>query len=250
MKKNTGCSHPPHGCPPASENDKAKTKTVECRNKSFAAGTLYVPVVLAEVELSADVEASIELPTAAREIKSIRKNVSLSQCKAIPSFVNTDAVKLFITGIVHKNIQYVEECTGHLRDHSVDVPFHCNQQVAIFVEPDYFFSNKSTATEEYRFLDKSGHRGDRCQFGQFTFENYNEPIECKLLFSFVHELDLLKEFDHFGAFKKVTEKMEVFLMLKLIQNQQFNPALGSSNADSVQSHVYDRIRGIMNRSSH
>ncbi|MBD1381943.1 CsxC family protein [Metabacillus arenae] len=232
MKKNTGCGCNDHhnSCPPAMQCDKADTKTVECDNKSFKperfpkqkVPVIDVPVVLAEVELLADVEANIKLPSPAREIKWIRKNISLKQCKAFVREFDRFKAKVFITGVVHKNIQYVEDCSGFVRDYSVDVPFSCNQTVKLFNPAVQFFSRKSSI-DEYRFLDKDGHGADRCTFGSFTDEDYNEPIECKLIFSEITELDLLKDFDHFGRFKKITEKMEVLLFFKLLQTQQFDP---------------------------
>ncbi|GLB62010.1 CsxC family protein [Cytobacillus sp. NCCP-133] len=223
MKKNTGCSN--GSC------DISKARTIDCFTRSFSpvadiqkVPVFDVPVVLAEVELQADVEADIKLPTPAREIKWIRKNVSLKQCKAIPSIQNPGFVKLFITGVVHKNIQYVEECTGYVMDYSTDIPFSCNQQVQVFNKAFEFLSNKSSV-DERRFLDHTGHGADSTLGGSRTFEFYNEPIECKLLFSEVNELDLFKDFNRFGQFEKITEKMEITLIFKLLQTQQFNPKL-------------------------
>lgn len=230
MKKNTGCgfngddkSHPQLAC------DKAKTRTVDCFNRSFSpiadvqrVPVYDVPVVLAEVELQADVEADIKLPTPAKEIKWIRKNVSLKQCKAIPSIQNPGYVKIFVTGVVHKNIQYVEECSGYVMDYSTDVQFSCNQQVQVFNTPIEYLSRKSSV-DERRFLDHTGHAADRYTGGSRSFEFYNEPIECKLLFSEVNELDLFKDYNRYGQFEKITEKMEITLFFKLLQTQQFNP---------------------------
>lgn len=225
MKKNMGCGNNGH----SGACDISKAKTVDCFNRSFApiadiqkVPVYDIPVVLAEVELQADVEADIKLPTAAREIKWIRKNVSLTQCKAIPSVQNPGYVKLFITGVVHKNIQYVEECSGYITDFSTDISFSCNQQVQVFNQPIEFLSRKSSV-DERRFLDKTGHGADHSMGGSRTFEFYNEPIDCKLIFSEVNELDLYKEFNRFGQFDKITEKMEITLFFKLLQTQQFNP---------------------------
>ncbi|KAF0817869.1 MULTISPECIES: CsxC family protein [unclassified Cytobacillus] len=225
MKKNTGCGNNGH----SGSCDVSRTKTVDCFTRSFApiadiqnVPVYDIPVVLAEVELQADVEADIKLPTPAREIKWIRKNVSLKQCKAIPSIQNPGYVKLFVTGVVHKNIQYVEECSGYITDFSTDIDFSCNQQVKVFNTPLEFPSRKSSV-DERRFLDKTGHGADHTTGGSRTFEFYNDPIDCKLIFSEVNDLDLFKEFNRFGQFEKITEKMEITLFFKLLQNQQFNP---------------------------
>ncbi|RSD26112.1 CsxC family protein [Mesobacillus subterraneus] len=226
MKRNTGCNSS-YGCPPQPKCDQAKTLRVDCDNNSYPPTgknlkypVVDVPVPLAEVEIQAEVEADIYLPTAAREIKHMRRNVSLKQCKAIPSKMNPHQVKLFITGVVHKNIQYVESCSGNVKDYSVDVPFSCNQAVYVKNHPDHEkFSQKNTQYER-RFIDKYGMGADSCTSGAYTYEYYNQPIDCKLLFSFVNDLDLYKDHDAWGRFTRITEKMEVGLFIKLLQEQQ------------------------------
>jgi hypothetical protein len=243
MKKNTGCGCNDHkACPPASACDKARTETVNCFADSDAPyskacpATVKVPVPLAEVILEADVESHIKLPTPAREIKWIKKNISLTQCKAIPAFFPPDHgcdpgyVKVFITGVVHKNIQYVEQCSGFVRDFSVDVEFSCNERVKIF-EPVQFPPNPFVDTQypgfsvknsvfERREITPDGLSADRCTGGALTYELFNEPIHCELLSAAINDIDLFKDFDRFGRFNKVTEKMEILLFFKLLQNQQ------------------------------
>jgi hypothetical protein len=228
MKRNTGCGCNDHHdkCPPLPSCDKADTKTVECNVEPFTtSGDVELTVVLADVIVQSMVEANIKLPTFAREIKQIRKNVSLKQCKAIPNILDPtgSTVKLFITGIVHKNIQFVEDCTGVVKDHGVDVHFSCNQLVEL-TNPVVFpfgteFSVKNSVLER-RELAKDGHGADRCESGSLTFEIFNEPIQCKLLFSVVNELDILTDFDNWGRFEGITEKMDVLLGIKLFQKQQ------------------------------
>lgn len=226
MKRNTGCNSS-HGCPPQLKCDQAKTLRVDCDNNSYPPDgkklkypVVDVPVPLAEVEVQAEVEADIYLPTAAREIKHMRRNVSLKQCKAIRSKMDPHKVKLFITGVVHKNIQYVESCSGNVKDYSVDVPFSCNQSVYVKNYPDYENLSQKNTVYERRFIDKHGMGADNCTGGAYTYEYYNEPIECKLLFSFVNDLDLYKDHDAWGRFSRITEKMEVGLFIKLLQEQQ------------------------------
>ncbi|MCP3031579.1 hypothetical protein LF817_09475 [Halobacillus sp. A1] len=205
--------------------DEAKTLQVHCNNLNLGGG-YYLPVALADVEFQALVEAEIELPTCAREIKNVRRNVSLTQCEAIRSitfggFYST--INVFVSGVIHKNIQYVEDCDGYVRDYSVDVPFSCNQAVRVpfFDTPRAELSQKSTATGEKIFIDKKGHHGDPEKSGGVTFEYYNEPIECRLLFSAVNDLDLYKDYNRRGNFDKITEKAEVVLIFKLLQSRQF-----------------------------
>ncbi|MDQ0243043.1 hypothetical protein J2S09_000579 [Bacillus fengqiuensis] len=234
MKKNTGCGCNDHkSCPPLSACDRVKAERTDCDNKSFPPDgvMLKTPVLdalvpLAEVDVQALVEADIYLPTPAREIKQIRKNISLKQCRAIPSAFDPKIAKVFITGILHKNIQYVDH-TGFVRDFSVDVEFSCNEKVKLWNPVRTPFENfgidysvKNSNVFEYRELAKDQHGGNRCVSGSATFETFNEPIQCKLLGTYINELDLYKDFNKFGKFDKVTEKMEILLFLKLSQPQQ------------------------------
>ena len=258
MRKNTRCSSQ-KWCPPSQPCDTAKTKRVDSFADSSApqvfevqeVPVIDVPVVLAEVELFANVEADIHLPTPAKEIKVIRKNISLKQCESHIDRFRDNIAKVYVTGVVHKNIQYVESCSGYVKDYSVDVPFSFNQEVEIYNPAQQDYSNKSSLTEEYRYLDKSKHGATRCKTGSFTFEYYNEPIECKLLYSDIFELDIMKDFDRFGRFNKVTEKMEIFLALKLLQTQQFDPRyyepFTPTNIPQGQQSMMNKIKRRMNR---
>lgn len=229
MRKNTGCGCNGHDkCPPLPHCDFAHVKTTDCFFESIAnQGDVEKDVIVGDVVVQALVEADVNLPTPAREIKNIRKNVSLKQCEAFPSsfgFGTTGVVKLFITGVVHKNIQYVEACSGFMRDFSVDIPFSCNVRVKNADVVDFVTSNKNAFDDvgEVRFIDKTGHEGDRCRFGGQTFEFFNEPIRCKLRSAEISEFDLLKDFDRFGRFNRITEKMEILLAIRLLQTRRFD----------------------------
>jgi hypothetical protein len=200
----------------------AQTIRVDCNSKSYPGGDVLIPVVLAEVELQALVESKITLPTPAREIKSIRRNVLITECKAIPSATNSSELKVFVSGKIHKNIQFIEDCSGYLKDYSVDVPFNCNLAVPVShcEKPHEQLSYKSTLTGERIFIDSVGYEAEPTQSGGLTFEFYNEPIECRLLFSLVNDLDMHKNFDKVGRFKTIIEKAEIVLIFKLIQSQQ------------------------------
>ncbi|WP_442599211.1 CsxC family protein [Neobacillus sp. D3-1R] len=237
MKKNTGCnSHGHNGnqsCPPLSACQTGKIIAVDSEftavglpNTGLPAGTLQ-DVVLQNFELEVDVEDDFHLPTPAREIKWIKKNISLKQCRAVPSDQSPIGmvVKLFLTGILHKNIQYVEQCSGFVRDFSVDIPFTTIKRVPLitpFRNPagttGIAFSQKASFNE-YRELGDDQHSANRCVTGSRTFEYFTDPIECKILNTIITEIDLLKDFDSFGRFSRVTEKVEIRLFLRLTQNQ-------------------------------
>jgi hypothetical protein len=245
MKKNTGCNDS-HGCPPSLACDKAKTKISDCElfpgpitSNAPITRVLDALVPLAQFELEVDVEADVYLPTAAREIKWIRKNVTLTQCKAVPSsqLRATDSphpgfvVKLYISGILHKNIQYVEDCSGFVKDYSVDVHFNCVERIVLTNPirrpiaasnglPDDIAYSQKASVMEYRELADDGMGANNCVTGSETFEFFNEPIECKLLGQRTREIDLLKDYDSWGRFRKITEKAEIRLFLKLLQMQQ------------------------------
>jgi hypothetical protein len=238
-------------CPPQKPGDQAKVTAIDCTSVDFdlEGNELNVPVIdtavaLAEIELTANVEADITLPTPASEIKNIRKNVSLTQCKAVPSLSGPGFVSLFITGFIHKNIQF-SDGSGFIRDFSVDVPFSCNQTVELVNPTDFTTSIKNTVIER-RELAKKGFGADRCTHSQINFEFFNEPIDCKLLAAFINEVDLLKKFDKCGSFNKITEKMEVVLFIKLLQNQQV--AIGDNgNGDAAGTTASARLQELRDR---
>lgn len=263
MKRNTSCGcndHNHHGCPPQPDCDKARSITSDCVAVPFIGGDEETTVVLADVELQALVEANIKLPSFARDIKQIRKNVKLTQCKAIPAGGNPNAVKLFVEGVVHKNIQFVEDCNGWVRDFSVEIPFRCHRAVSVFNPPVFPFGEFSVKNNvfERRELAKDGHGADRCTTGSLSFEVFNEPIQCKLLAAAVNQLDTLQDFDNWGRFDKIEEKMEVFLIIKLFQKQQApfvpptpfpTPTIGDGSAATFsqpsQLTIFDRFRQII-----
>ena len=96
------------------------------------------------------------------------------------------------------------------------------QSISINNPLTFCFSQKSNEAQEIREMDKNGMGSDRCAFGSRTFENFNEPVECKLLTAEINEMDFLKKFDRFGNFNQVTEKMAIDLLLRLTQVQHIN----------------------------
>ncbi|GAE30935.1 CsxC family protein [Halalkalibacter hemicellulosilyticus] len=244
-KQQKKSSQPSHSCdvgkkcPPAKPSPKAKVTQVDSQAVELGldGNVLNVPVIdapvaLAEVELTANVEACFTLPTFATEIKNIRKNVSLKQCRAVPSLAGPGFVSLFITGVIHKNIQY-SDGSGFIRDFAIDVPFSSNQTIALINPRDPSLISVKSSVAERRELAKDGHGADRCTHSQINFEFFNEPIKCKLLASFINEIDLLKDFNKHGQFRSITEKMEVLLFLKLTQTQQVALAETNNNAESA-----------------
>ncbi|MBN9654795.1 hypothetical protein J0K78_11010 [Halobacillus sp. GSS1] len=266
MKKNTGCGNGyGHGkkCPPLS-SDVAKSKSLFTASEEFSSDDMEQTVILGDVLIQSLTEADFELPSYARAIKNIEKNVSLTQCKAIPVVGNPGYVKLFVEGVVHKNIQYVEDGYGYVKDYSIDIPFKAYDQVQLANPVDYPFGFEYSIKEnvlQRRELAKGGMGANRCEFGSLTFEINNEPIKCKLLASAVNQWDIVHHFDNWGRFNKVTEKMDINLVIKLTQKQQPNftpPSVppmdngdnggeDSAQASTTQQQetVYSRFRKII-----
>lgn len=242
MRKNTSCGH--HGCPPAPPMDKAKSKSLFSEDLITIAGGTEVTTRVADVLLSNLTEAEIHLPTYATHIKRIKKNVFLTQCEARPSFQGS-ALNLFIEGYIHKNIQYVEDGFGNVKDYSVKVPFKIYERVdGVFVGLD---DSVKDDIFQFRELAKDGHGGNRCEFGSLTFEVNNEPLRCKLLASIINQWDVLHNFDKWGRFNKITEKDEIILAVRITQQQGPFPNSGAAESDDVMASIYDKMKEMMNR---
>ena len=107
-----------------------------------------IPVVLGEREIQIDVEAVFKLNEPFFEIKRIKKNVYLTQCKLLPrsGVIAADGTlvsgKLFIGGFVRKNIEYAtadcvekEIVSGRIAHTTIDVPFTAVTEVVYTVPP-------------------------------------------------------------------------------------------------------------------
>ncbi|PAV30530.1 hypothetical protein CIL05_05360 [Virgibacillus profundi] len=221
MKKNTGCGNGHNSCPPMPVSDVAKSRSIGCEINDRPLSGYERTVILDELRLSIPTEAEIKLPSYAREIKEIRKNVHLTQCKVVQEIEDANDVTLFVEGYVHKNIQYAESSNGWVRDYSVNVPFRCYEPLNLRRSATTpLGSSKNSSTNELRELASNGMEADRCNFGSQTFENYNEPIHCKLISSRVDQWDITNNFDNWGRFNEITEKMKVRLDITLTQKQQ------------------------------
>ncbi|MED4476411.1 MULTISPECIES: CsxC family protein [Bacillaceae] len=229
MKINTakacGCGSSNHkACPPMPACDVVDSRSTGCNIDYHNTTGTEQRVILRDIHLTIPVEADIKLPSFAKEIKEIRKNVHLTQCKATRIIGSTTSVNLFVEGFVHKNIQFTESCNGYLKDFSVNVPFRCFQ-IATLMTPATTArpSSKNSTMNELRELAPNHMEADRCNFGSQTFEILNEPIECKLLETRVNQWDITKNFDNWGRFNKITEKMTVLVDIRLTQLQPRTP---------------------------
>jgi hypothetical protein len=204
-----------------------------------------VPVVLAEVNITIPVEATITLDKVATEIKRIRKNVFLTQSRLIPfSAVNGGLENgiLFIAGFIRKNIEYsTQTCMtagtsnvcGDIRNCTVEVPFNFTTRVTFLRRP--VFVENSTVSELEFFTDKL--QGcdvcsdpvigrNPCDLSSSFTEFFNEKPFTELVTANITEVDINTDptiscvSPTEQMFTKLTEKLVVNLTLKVLQNQQ------------------------------
>lgn len=216
-----------------------------------------IPVVLAERTVEINVEAKIKLEEPAFEIKRIKKNVFLNQCKLIPRAAFAGETlrngKLFIAGFVRKNIEYATvECIGNkvvsgdIKHTTVDVPFEC-VTVVDFVTPPQVCTRG--ITREIQIFSNNVSGAEKCHSHvigasqcEQDFEDsicFTEKFFCELEDIRIFEEDIHKDFrplDHkhpdVEVFDKVIEKMVIFIRLKVLQEQQVNiPAPRREAAD-------------------
>ncbi|WP_216828213.1 CsxC family protein [Alkalihalobacterium elongatum] len=215
-----------------------EAKTLNCERFPFAdstVGNFNIPVVVADEWIQVDIESVDRLPKPAREIKRIKKNVHLTQCKIVQSqFSNPTSalpnnnnnvfepgvIKLFLGGFVRKNIEFVPSCSGAVEHHTVDVPFHC----VVRIPPNGFIEQQlsmKNGVMELVFNDKHGLGMDSKVQGFATYEFFNNMPFCRLEFAGVTELDIAENWKpHCPVFRTVREKMIVEMRLKVLQLQQ------------------------------
>ncbi len=210
--------------------------------------TVKVPVVLAETVVQIDLNPTIKFPEPVLEIKDIKKNLKITQCRLL-----LPTNKLFISGFVRKNIQYAtpkygtkDSVISSIRSLTIDVPFKAVTEVDYIRKPQFAFgpdSKEFTFFTESKLPDGFSSKekllaGDLSQFDQFSGEEFNELPYCQLLSSRFIEYDealdrqmgrvhdehgkLIDAPFEEGTFKEIEEKMVVEVKLKVLQKQQLN----------------------------
>ncbi|MEN9405970.1 MAG: hypothetical protein RLZ12_254 [Bacillota bacterium] len=157
--------------------------------------TAKVPVVLAEPTLQICVQSDIKLPHPAVEIKRVRKDAFISQCKLLPTG-HRCIFKLFVNGHIRKNIEYatIDKCNpkalcGDIRHTTVHIPYSAATELQF---PPCGPFPIFTRTEESftEFLDACG-RGpnlDKKLFSNGVF--YNEQPFSELVCVNFQEYDI------------------------------------------------------------
>jgi len=203
-----------------------------------------IPVVLAEVNITIPVEATITLDQPAMEIKRIKKNVFLTQSRIIPFFqeCGPDTGILFIEGFIRKNIEYATKtCSiietpnvcGDIRCCTVEVPFNFTTRINFIREP--IFIENSIPSELEFFTDKLQSCDacsdpvigrNPCDQSFFYTEFFNEKPFTELVRADIAEVDIHTNpnlsctVPTEQIFTQLTEKVVVNLTLKVLQEQQ------------------------------
>ena len=200
-----------------------------------------IPVVLAELTMRVPINSFIELPEYAYEIKNIKKKVKVTQCLLI-----RDTGLLFIKGFIRKNIDYStrkysnrEGFSGDIRHTTVDVPFSCSTEVGfngtLPAEVIYntarefeFFMQENLTGPGFATKDKLL-SSDTTEYNQISTEYFNELPYCELIRAEIVEYDealnphtptdITVPFEE-KRFKKLEEKMVLYLTLKILQKRQ------------------------------
>ena len=238
------CCPPPPPCTP-----KVYSRTLpECSNVPvkpyITPGPVIakLPVLITDTRIQIDIEASITLPEEAFEIKRIRKNVFLTQCRLIPEYGDKHYGKLFLGGFIRKNIEYATAAeagcgavSGSIKHTTVDVQFECVTKVSYINRPIIKYREPADQIEYYEAnilgaCDpcKSPLLGtDLCQQDFFDNEKWTEKIFCELDDAKICEADIERCPQFFAnglpgqrTFTELTEKVVVLLSLKLLQYQQ------------------------------
>lgn len=199
-----------------------------------------IPVTLAELNVRFFVNARIDLPEPALEVKDIKKSLKITQCMLLQ---NTNI--LFIKGFVRKNIDYstrtcsnLEGVCGEIHHCTIDVPFECTTPVTFTTSPnEVLFNNRDEfgymkkeelPRETFAEKDQLVSR-DFSEFNQESTEYFNELPFCDLIYSNIVEFDefinrrrpanIDLPFEE-RLFTQIEEKMVIKLRLRVLQNQQ------------------------------
>jgi len=203
----------------------------ECSNQCYppfgrpGPVVVKVPVVLSDVKIQIDVESDIRIEEPAFDIKTIDKRVCITQCKLVPF-----TKKLFIAGFVQKNIQYstvtcanATSVSGDIRHTTVNIPFRCFTAIRFDKMPIFgkSFKTRLNALDDNMMCD------DVNEDSWVHFNKPFEPIFCELEWSKILETDILDRdincaapFTTERCFQNITEKMVVYIRVKVLQKQQ------------------------------
>ena len=204
---------------------------------------IKVPVILSEPKVTISIASSVKLEDPALEIKRIKKNVYLTQCKLIPNSGDgdPDVGIIFISGFIRKNIEYTtKNCSsknalcGNIKHTTVKVPFDCTTRITFFTRPIFIDGNPQNEVEIFENFIRTCDPCEESIVGRNTCEQilkfteiFNEEIFCELVNVEIVECDILENpikikcqtpINH--VFRNITEKVVMDLTIKILQNQQ------------------------------
>ena len=246
-EKNTNdYEHVVEPCATVTTQVQSLTRQVSVTPDVIRCGSVYVkiPVVLAELNITIPVEATITLDKEAIEIKRIKKNVYLTQSRIVPFSQDSrpDTGILFIAGFIRKNIEYATQTCpivgspnvcGDIRHCTVEVPFNFTTRINFIREP--IFVENTIPSELEFFTDELKGCDDcadpvigrnPCDQSFFFTEFFNEKPFTELVRADIAEIDIHTHPDSYcktpteQKFTKLTEKVVVNLTLKVLQKQQ------------------------------
>jgi hypothetical protein len=199
-----------------------------------------IPVVLQEITVQIDVLADITLDQPATEIKRVKNRLKLTQCRLLQP-----TGKLFLRGFIRQNIEYasapreVTESTvcGDVLDCTFDIPFQTVVDITTFISSPVFGGFNSNSEFEYftstplpstDFPSKDTlEAGDLSEFNNQSTEQFTELPFCELVSSritefleFINRVPVSKGPFEEGTFTRIQKKIDIELILKLLQNQQ------------------------------
>jgi len=184
-----------------------------------------IPMILSEFTVQIDIESRIKLAEPAIEIKRIKKNVFLTECRLVGK-----TNKLFLKGFIRKNIEYATEKSsnadaicGDIKHTTVHIPFHCITELDCLREPEIY---ANPVSEETVYWNEKNMGRDMKETDLYSEEIFNEKIYCELLKARIYEADIAKEFEKGSCdsvehvFRSFIEKEILYLSIKLLQNKQ------------------------------
>ncbi|WP_460294242.1 CsxC family protein [Clostridium tertium] len=247
IKENTNeCKIITAPCATVNSQVQSLTKETPVTPDVISSGPIFakIPVVLAEINITIPVEATITLDKLAMEIKRIKKNVFLDQSRIIP-FSQDDQPGtgiLFIKGFIRNNIEYATQIYsisgsksvyGDIRHCTVEVPFSFTTRITFIREP--VFDEKTTPSKLDFYTDNLNGCDDcldkvigcnPCDQSLFFTEFFNEKPFTELVRADIIEVDihtnkvLTSTIPTEDNVTKLTEKAVVNLTLKVLQKQQ------------------------------
>lgn len=201
-----------------------------------------IPVVLAEREIEINVEAEFRLQEPYYEIKRIKKNVFLTQCKLVTTAMpmedgNLMFGKLFLSGYVRKNIEYATaDCvednvvSGRIAHTTIDVPFTAVTEVQ-YSRPPVINARETQIQIDFSSScdckDCAGTVIGKSECDQSFEDNitFTERPYCEFEGVRITELDLNRDpVDNITnssvqLYNSVIEKMVIYLRIKVLQLQ-------------------------------